>query len=127
MFLDTERANGMRNGMMKIISEALLSSGVPLPLIAVIDQVHAGVDIRILHLCVIGHAGTPFAGVVADEVIALAGQFFEARHLRVAFAPTSRMRRTASLRVWRGTQAGDAGRAMFSSVAALAPVPLHCR
>jgi hypothetical protein len=52
-------------------------------LVAVIHEVHAGIDVGILHPRVVGHVGAPFLGVIADEVVALAWQFLEAADSRV--------------------------------------------
>ena len=43
-------------------------------LIAVVHQVDAGINSRILHRAIGRDVGAPLAGIVADEIVALAGQ-----------------------------------------------------
>ena len=50
-------------------------------LIPVIDQINAGIHALVLHLGVSRHIGAPLLGIIADEVIRLAGQFVERCHL----------------------------------------------
>jgi hypothetical protein len=50
------------------------------PLGAVINQIHAGIDVLVSHLGIIWYVGTPLIGIVADKIIALARQFLHARH-----------------------------------------------
>jgi hypothetical protein len=54
-----------------------------LTLVAVIDEIDAGVEVVVPHLGIRGHIGAPLGGVVADEVVGLAGQFFQLHHARV--------------------------------------------
>jgi len=54
-----------------------------LPLVAVIHQVHARIDVRIFHLGVVRHVGAPLLGIIADEVVRLARQFVETDHFGV--------------------------------------------
>src|SRR5262249_28341525 len=44
------------------------------PLVAVIDQVHAGVDLPVLDARVVGDVGAPGGGIVADEIVAATRQ-----------------------------------------------------
>ena len=46
-----------------------------LPLVAVVDDIDAGVDIQILNPTVVGDVGVPLRRVVAEEVVARAGLF----------------------------------------------------
>ena len=55
-------------------------SGPLLPLVAVVDQVHTGVNILDSHLGVRRNIRAPLLRVVADEVVALARQFLRAFH-----------------------------------------------
>src|ERR1044071_7596582 len=52
-----------------------------LALVAVVDEVDAVVDARVPDLRVVRHVRAPLRGVVADEVVALAGQRLDARDL----------------------------------------------
>src|SRR5580704_12529284 len=52
-----------------------------LALIAVVNQVDAGVNAFVLHLRVVRDIGAPLLWIVADEVVALAKQFIRASHL----------------------------------------------
>src|SRR4030095_8081493 len=54
-----------------------------LPWASVGNEVDPGGDVRVPDLGIDGNIGTPLLGVVADEVVHLAGQFFHPRHLRV--------------------------------------------
>ena len=54
-----------------------------LPLIAVVDQVDAGIDAGVFHPGEVGHVALPSRGVVADEVVARARQPFESGELRM--------------------------------------------
>ena len=40
-----------------------------LPLVAVVDEINAGVDVFVLHPGIGGNVGVPVVGVVADEII----------------------------------------------------------
>ena len=51
-----------------------------LPLVAVIDQVHPGVDVPVLDLHVCGNVGAPLLGIIADEVVAFARQLTDPGH-----------------------------------------------
>ena len=53
-----------------------------LPLVAVVDQVHAGVDVLVFHLSVVGMSVCPLARVVADEVVGRARQIVKSCELR---------------------------------------------
>ena len=44
------------------------------PLVPIIDQVDAGVDLPELHLGILLHADLPFRGVAADEIAGMPGQ-----------------------------------------------------
>jgi len=58
-----------------------------LALIPVVNQVHARIDIRVAHFGVIGDISPPLLGIVANEVVALAGQRVEARHFGICICP----------------------------------------
>ena len=49
-----------------------------LPLLAVVNQIHAGIHFAITHLCVRPHIRAPLLGVVTDEVVGLARKLVEA-------------------------------------------------
>ena len=53
-----------------------------LALVAVIDEVHARIDVDISHPGVVRHVGAPFLRIIADEVVALARQPLQSCHLR---------------------------------------------
>src|SRR5690349_7915162 len=48
-----------------------------LVLVAVVSQIHAGIDIAILHPAKQWHVRTPFPRVVANEVVGLAGKLLK--------------------------------------------------
>ncbi len=58
-----------------------------LPLVAVIDEGHAGVDLLVFHLRVRGNVGPPPGRIIADEGVHLAGEFPEPGHLRRGVGP----------------------------------------
>ena len=58
-----------------------------LALIAVHNQVHARIDTLVFDLCIVGNIRAPLGGVVADEVVALAGQLIHTYHLRGGVGP----------------------------------------
>jgi len=49
-------------------------------LVAITNQVHAGIDVPLFHPGVIRHVSAPLSGIVANEVIALAREFLRACH-----------------------------------------------
>src|SRR5712692_9742462 len=53
-----------------------------LTLVAVIDQINSGVDVLVPHLGVSRNIGPPFLGVIAHEIVGLAGQFTKTHHKR---------------------------------------------
>src|SRR5207245_3882467 len=53
-----------------------------LPLIAVIDQVHAGVDVPVLDLRVGWNVGAPLRRIVANKIVAPSAQFFNSSDAR---------------------------------------------
>src|SRR5262249_48128717 len=56
-------------------------------LVAVIHQVHAGIHIGVFHLGVVRHVGAPFLGIIANEVVRLAGYLVQPNYLGVWFRP----------------------------------------
>ena len=54
-----------------------------LPLITVVDEVDTGIDLAVTDLRVGGDVDPPLRGIVADEVVGLAGQFLQPRHARI--------------------------------------------
>ena len=60
-----------------------------LPPLSVVEQVHAGIDVLILHSGIGGNVGVPLAGIIAEEVVAGAGQDIQADDIGAGFAPTS--------------------------------------
>ena len=54
-----------------------------LALIAIVDEIHAGIHIRIHDPSVRGNIGAPFLRIVADEIVHLAGQFIQTSCLRM--------------------------------------------
>ena len=66
-----------------------------LPLIAVVDQVDAGINSFVLHFRVGRDIAAPLLRIVADEVVALAGQFIHASHFGRRVGLRSFIRRTA--------------------------------
>jgi hypothetical protein len=74
-----------------------------LPLVAVVDEVDARVDVFVLHSGIRRHIGPPLRGIVADEVVGLAGQGVLARDARIAIGADERhakrgLRRGVALR-----------------------------
>ena len=53
-----------------------------LALIAVIEEIDARIKVRVAHLRVGRDVGAPLRGIVADEVVGLAGEFLQPRHAR---------------------------------------------
>ena len=53
-----------------------------LALVAVVDEVDAGIDLAVVHLRVGRHVGPPLRRIVADEVIRSSGQFLEPAYER---------------------------------------------
>jgi len=53
-----------------------------LPLVAVVNQINAGINSFVLHLGVGRNIAVPLRRVVTDEIVALARQFVRARHSR---------------------------------------------
>ena len=51
-------------------------------MLAVVEQVHARINIPVFNLGVVGNVGAPLIGVVADKVVTLAWQLFQPYHLR---------------------------------------------
>jgi hypothetical protein len=51
-----------------------------LALIAVVNQVDAGINSLVLHLCIIRDIAVPLLRIIANEVGALAGQFIRTSH-----------------------------------------------
>ena len=84
-----------------------------LPLVAVIDQIHAGVDVPILDLRVRGNVGAPLLGIIADEVAAFARQLTDPGHRWHGVGPDEpnpqyvAPERFAPLPLCRGWPAGD--------------------
>ena len=58
-----------------------------LPLVAVVDEVHAWINILIPHLGIARNVGPPLLWIAADEVIAYSREFFGARHPRPWIGP----------------------------------------
>ena len=63
-------------------------------LVAVVHQVDAGVDVLVLDLAVVGDVGVPLAGIVADEVVAGAGERVQTNDLRLGIGPDELERNT---------------------------------
>lgn len=63
-------APGLVPGATEIVFE-LLS-------VAVVHQVNARINPLVFHLGIVRHIRSPFRGVVANKVVALAGQFLDA-------------------------------------------------
>jgi hypothetical protein len=61
---------------------AQLRNRIPLSLVAVVNQVHAWIYLRVSHPGVVRYVGAPFPRIIADEVIALARQLLHSRYIR---------------------------------------------
>ena len=53
------------------------------PIATIKRQVDAGIELLIAHLCKVRHAGAPLALIAADQIVALARQFANARDPRL--------------------------------------------
>src|SRR5208282_2662912 len=58
-----------------------------LPLVAVVNQVNGGINSLVLHLRVGWHVRSPLPRIVAEEVVALAGQFIQTSNLGCRIGP----------------------------------------